>query len=135
MTIQLSIVVRDARLDAIETAIGVSPKLRMWSGAMPANCPAASTGVKLVETVLASDWAANAANGNKSFNNTPISCTGLALGSAGYFRIVDSTGATVHMQGTISEAGGGGDMIVDDINVSTGETINVTSFTMTDGNA
>jgi hypothetical protein len=135
MTIQLSVAVRNARLDAIETTIGVSAKLQMWSGSMPTNCAASSTGVKLVEDALASDWAASAASGNKSFNNTPIVGTGLAIGVAGYFRLVDTTGVTCHMQGTISEAGEGGDMIIDDTSITTGEQVNVTSFVMTDGNA
>jgi hypothetical protein len=102
---------------------------------MPINCAAASTGSKLIEQALASDWAANASGGSKSFNNTPIACTGLAIGTAGYFRIVDSTGVTCHMQGTITESGGGGDMIVDDVSIGVGEIVHVTSFTMTDGNA
>jgi hypothetical protein len=133
--IQLSVAVRDARLDAIETVVGVSPLLRMWSGPMPANCAAAATGSKLVEQALASDWAANAAAGNKSFNNTPIACTGLVIGTAGYFRLVDATGVTCHMQGTITVTGGGGDMTLDNISIGVGQAVNVTSFTMTDGNA
>jgi hypothetical protein len=102
MAVQLSVTVRNAELDAIETAIGVSPKLQMWSGAPPASCAAAATGTKLVEDTLASDWAANASGGSKSFNNTPITGTGLAGGTAGHFRIVDNAGTTCHKQGTIS---------------------------------
>jgi hypothetical protein len=133
-TAQLSVAVRNARLDAIETTVGTTPKLQMFTGAMPANCATASSGTKLLEDTLASDWAANASGGSKNLNNTPIAGTGLAAGTAGYFRIVDS-GGTCHLQGTITATGGGGDMTIDNVVIATGQTVNVTSFSMTDGNA
>ena len=40
MTVQLSDTVRDAKLDAVETAIGASPTLEIWSGTKPANAAA-----------------------------------------------------------------------------------------------
>lgn len=136
MAIQLSTAVRNARLDAIETAVGVSAKLQMYTGSMPANCAAAATGTKILEDTLASDWAANAAGGSKSFNGTPIAGTGIGGGgTAGYFRIVDSAGTTCHMQGTITATGGGGDMTVDNTSIANGQTVNVTAFTLTDGNS
>lgn len=135
MAVQLSVAVRNARLDAIETAVGVSAKLQMYSGSMPANCATAASGTKLLEDALASDWAANASSGSKALNSTPIAGTALATGTAGYFRLVDSTGATCHMQGTITATGGGGDMTIDNTSIASGQTVNVTSFSVTDGNA
>jgi len=135
MGIQLSVSVRNARLDAVETAIGASAKLQIYSGSMPASCAASATGTKLAEIALGSDWAANASSGSKSFSNTPLSTTGLAGGSAGYFRVVDSSGTTCHMQGTITATGGGGDMTIDNTSIASGQAVNVTSFTLTDGNA
>jgi hypothetical protein len=138
MAVQLSTAVRNARLDAIQAAIGVSAILRMYSGSMPANCAAAATGTKLVEDDLASSWASAASGGSKSLSGTPISSTAVGGGAgtnAGYFRIFDSTGATCHVQGTITATGGGGDMTVDNVSIATGQTVNVTSFTLTDGNA
>src|SRR5688500_8664597 len=135
MSIQLSVGARNARLDAIETAIGTSAKLQIYTGSMPASCATAASGTKLAEFSLASDCAANAAGGAKSFNNTPLSSTGLAGGTAGYFWIVDSAGTTCHLQGTVTATGGGGDMTIDNTSIASGQTVNVTSFTLTDGNA
>lgn len=64
-----------------------------------------------------------------------MSTTGLAGGTAGYFRIVDSAGTTCHLQGTVTATGGGGDMTIDNTSIASGQTVNVTSFTLTDGNA
>lgn len=139
MSLQLSVAVRNARLDAIETAIGAGAKLQIWSGSQPADCATAATGTKLLEDTLASDWAANASGGSKSFNGTPIAGTGLSAAgagtNAGYFRIVDSAGTTCHMQGAITVTGGGGQMTIDNISIASGQAVNVTSFSLTDGNA
>ena len=56
MAIQLSVVVRNARLDAIETAIGASAILKVRTGAVPANCAAADSGTVLATVNLPADW-------------------------------------------------------------------------------
>ena len=134
MALQLSVAVRNAQLDQFESTTGVSAKLQIWTGAAPANCAAAATGTKLVEMALPSDWMSNAASGSKALLGT-WSGTGLAAGTAGYFRIVDSTGATCHAQGTVTATGGGGDMTLDNTSIATSQTVNVNSFTLTAGNA
>ncbi|HKY51710.1 MAG TPA: hypothetical protein VJP45_10680, partial [Candidatus Limnocylindria bacterium] len=63
---QLSVAVRNARLDAIETAIGTSPILRIRTGAPPAACATADSGTVLAEMTLPSDWMAAAASGAKA---------------------------------------------------------------------
>lgn len=134
MAVQLSVAVRNARLDAIETTIGTTPKLQLRTGAAPANCAAASTGSLLVEEDLPSDWAAAAGSGSKAKSGTwQAAATG--SGDAGHFRIFDSTGTTCHMQGTVTATGGGGDMTVDNITIASGQTVTFNSFTITDGNA
>lgn len=130
MALQASVSVRNAMLDAIETAAGVSAKLRIYSGAAPASCGAAPSGTLLVEYALAADWAAVAAAGAKNFNNAPLSTAAAAGGTAGHFRLVDSTGATCHLQGSVTATGGGGDMTLDNTNIAAGQTVNVTSFTI-----
>lgn len=135
MSIQLSVAVRNARLDTIETAIGVSAKLEIFTGSMPASCAAATTGTKLAEYDLASDWAAAAASGAKNLNNLTLSQAAVAGGTAGYFRLFASDGTTCHMQGTITATGGGGDLTVDNTVIAAAQVVNVTSLTVTDGNA
>lgn len=146
MAVKLSTGVRNARLDAIETQIGTSAKLAIYSGSAPANCAADTTGTLLAEFDLASDWAAAASGGSKNLNNTPLTTTGAAgAGSgtaAGYFRIFTSAQSTApgsskpcEMQGTVTGTGGGGDMTLDNVSIANSQTFNVTSFSITDGNA
>jgi hypothetical protein len=135
MAIQLATTTRNARLDAIETDTGTAAKLMLYTGSMPANCAAATTGTLLAEFDLASDWATAASGGAKALNNLPLSTTGAAAGTAGYFRLFKTDGTTCQIQGTITATGGGGDMTLDNTSIASGQAVNVTGFTITDGNA
>lgn len=135
MPMQYSVAVRNARLDIVETTIGTTPILRVRTGAPPANCAAADTGSVLATVNLPSDWMAAAANGTKAKLGTWEDNSADATGIAGHFRIYDSTGATCHVQGTVTLTGGGGDMTVDNTSFAAGQNFVVTSFTITAGNA
>lgn len=135
MAIQLSTSVRNARLDAIETAISTAPLLRIYSGAMPANCAAAATGTLLAEMPLPSDWMAAASSGSKAMSGTWQDASANAAGTAGYFRIYDAAGTTCHLQGTVTATGGGGDLQLDNTSIASGQSVTITTFSLTDANA
>ncbi len=133
MTIQMSTGVRNARLDVIESTIGPSARLRLYSGATPATCAAAETGVLLVEIALAPDWSPAAASGVKALT-TPVGAAAVASGIAGHFRIYDSGGLVCHYQGSVS-GGGSGDMNLDNANIAINQNVSVLSFSISEGNA
>jgi hypothetical protein len=135
MAIQLSTTVRNARLDAIETAIGTSPILRIRTGAQPANCGTADSGTVLVEMTLPSDWLAAAASGAKAKSGTWEDASANNTGTAAHFRIYESTGTTCHLQGSVTVTGGGGDMTLDNDDINAGQNVVITGFTLTDANA
>lgn len=135
MTVQRSTAVRNARLDAIETTIGTSAKVQIRSGAQPANCAAAASGTLLVEFALGSDWAAAASAGAKAFNSTPVAGTAVGTGTAAHYRIVDSAGTTCHEQGTVTATGGGGDVTIDNTSIVTAQSVNISSWTVTEPGA
>ena len=135
MAVQNSVAVRNAMLDAIETAIGTGAILKIATGSQPANCAAAASGTVLVSYTLASDWAANASAGSKSFNNTPVSASASATGTAAHYRIYASDGTTCHDQGSVTVTGGGGDMTIDNTSINSGQVVNITGFTKTMGGA
>jgi len=135
MTIQHSVAVRNARLDAIETTIGTSPIMRLRSGAKPANCAAARSGTVLAELTLPSDWLAAASSGTKSKSGTWQDLSADASGTVGHYEIVDSGGTVCHEQGTVTATGGGGDMTIDNTVIASGQQITVTAYGLTEGNA
>lgn len=135
MAIKLSTPVRNARLEAIEATIGASAVLKIFTGAPPANPAAADTGDVLVVMSLPSDWMAAAAAGSKLRSGTWEDPAADDTGVAGHFRLYASDGTTCHMQGTVTGIGGGGDMILNNTSVATGQPVTVVTFTLTDGNA
>lgn len=134
MAVQLSVAVRNAKLDAIETTVSTSPKLQIRTGAAPANCAAADTGTLLCEITCPSDWAAAAASGAKAKSGT-WSGTGVAAGTAGHFRLKDSAGTTTHIQGSCTATGGGGDMTLDNTSIAVDQSVTVNTFTMNEANS
>lgn len=135
MALQLSDTVRNARLDAIESAIGTAPILEIRTGAAPANCAAADSGTLLASATLPSDWMAAAASGSKAKSGTWQDTSANADGVAGHFRIKDSGGTVCHLQGTVTITSGGGDLELDNTNIATGQSITITNFTITDPNS
>jgi len=116
MTVQHSVAVRNAELEAIEiitngqslgagtgsggsvTGTAAQPKLRILSGSMPANCAASETGTLGLDITLPADWAADASSGTKAKAGT---WTGTAAAdiTPGYYRVVNNAGSTCHEQG------------------------------------
>lgn len=136
MALQYSPEVRNAKLDAVETAVGTSPILEIFDGAIPANTAAADAGTKLCQIALPSDWMAAANAGTKVKANT-WSGTGSGTGSARYFRIKASGSPDFcHIQGTVGPTGSPTyDMGVDNVSIAPGQAITVSTFTLNAGNS
>jgi len=135
MTVQLSVAVRNARLDAIETTIGASAILKIRTSAQPANCATADSGSVLATLNLPSDYMAAASSGSKAKSGTWEDTSADATGTAAHWRLYASDGTTCHAQGSVTATGGGGDMTVDNTSFASGQAFTVTGFTLTDGNA
>ncbi len=134
MAIQLSTAVRDARLDALETAVGTTAVIKIFTGAQPANCAAANTGTELWTETLPSDWMAAASSGSKALSGT-WQANAIATGTAAHFRLYASNGTTCHMQGSVTATGGGGDLTLDSTSITSGQQVTITTFTISDANA
>ena len=135
MALQYSVAVRNAQLDAVEVTVSMAPLLRIYSGSAPANCAAAASGTLLAEMTLPSDWMAAASSGSKALSGTWQDASANATGTAGHFRLYDSGGTTCHAQGTVTATGGGGDLTLDNVSIASGQSVTITSFTITAGNA
>lgn len=134
MAVQLSAAVRTARVQVIETTIGVSAVMKILTGTMPASCAAADSGTVVATIALPSDWASSSA-GVLTKTGTWSDASADATGTAGYYRIYATDGTTCHIQGTVTATGGGGDMTVDNTSFASGQTFTVTGYTLTDANA
>lgn len=129
MTIQYSVDVGNAILDAWESAIGTAPTLEIRSGAQPANCATADSGTLLASIALPSDWMTAASGGSKSLSGSWIDAAADATGTAGHYRI--KQGGSCKEQGSITATGGGGDLTLNSVSISTGLQVQITTFTRT----
>lgn len=133
MSFQFSTSARNAALDAIETAVGVSAILKIRSGAAPANCGTADSGTVLATLNLPSDWLAAAASGSKAKSGTWQDASADAAGTAGHFRVYASDGTTCHIQGTCGI--GSGDLQLDNTSIAVGQSVTISSFQIDAGGA
>lgn len=129
---QYSVAVNNARLDAVESTTGTTPKLRIFSGSAPANCAAADSGTLLCEITLPSDWMNAASSASKTLLGT---WQGTASAGAGatptHFRIWNNAASACHVQGTCGI--GSGELQVNGT-ITSGQAVTVTSFTLNAAN-
>lgn len=131
MAIQYSVAVNNARLDAVESTISTTAVLKIFSGAVPANCAAADPTGTLVTITLPSDWMNAASSASKTKLGT-WSNTASGTGTAASFRIYESTATTCHIQGSCGI--GTGDLQLDNTSIATGQTVTVNTFTLNAAN-
>lgn len=135
MAVKISVTVRNAMLDAIESAISTGAILKIRTGAPPSGIADADSGTVLATLTLPTDWMAAASSGSKALTGTWEDTSADATGTAGHFRIYASDGTTQHIQGTITVTSSGGDMELDNTSITAGQAISITTFTLTAGNA
>jgi len=136
MTLSYSAAVKNAELDAVETTVSTAPKLRIYSGSVPANADASiGAATLLAEGSLPSDWLGAASGGVKSKAGTwtVTGQSGASTGTAGtFFRIWDTAGTTCGLQGTFGASGT--DMTVDNNSIAVAQVLTVNTFAITGGN-
>lgn len=108
--------------------------LELYDGAPPATVDAALGAQVKIASFALPNPAGTVTNG--VFTAAAIaSITAVAGGTVSWYRQVDPDTTTVMQDGSVSASGGGGDMIIDNVTVVNGQTINLISWTETEGNA
>jgi hypothetical protein len=115
----------------LATALG-GGEIRLFSGAVPVNCQAADPAGQLASGTLPATAAT--ASGGVASKSGSWGFTGSAGGTAQTFRLYDSSAVCIH-QGTVTAAGGGGDMIIDNPVIAVSQAGSVTVYTVTMGGA
>ena len=134
--IQVGLAARNAMLTALAAQIGAAAQCRLFGGTMPATNATADAGPELVIMNLPASPFTAPSGGSMSRSGT-WSGVGTAAAGAGtditYGRIFDDADVC-HYQFTVGEAGPPTfDAGIDNSNVTTGQTITVTTFSITDG--
>lgn len=127
MAHQYGLVLRTARLTAIITAIGSSGVCKIFSGAEPANNAAADPS-GLLATITLPSTPLTALAGVTALSGT-WSVAASATGTAASYRIYDGS-AVCHLQGNTTT-----DLVLNNTSLVSGQTVSVTSYAITGGNA
>jgi hypothetical protein len=118
----------DAVVDLLDGAAGA---LKIYTGSQPADADSTPSGDLLVTIALAAPaYGAANSSGTCTLLGTPLSGTAAASGTAGCFVVETSEGDPV-FHGSVSESGGGGDLILDNTDIASGQTVNISSLSYT----
>lgn len=136
MALQMTPDVREARANAIETAVGATAVLKIWGGSPPALAGDADVaGSALATMTLPSDWMAAASTASNVTTKAKSGTWEVAAansGTATHFRIYASDGTTRKLQGTCGI--GTGDLQLNNTSIAAGQTVTITAFTITEPN-
>lgn len=140
MSLSLSTTARNVRCDALvdlADAGSGAGRIRIYTGSKPATPDTSATGTLLAEFTLNDPAFGSAALGSASLDVDPeLTATGLSTGTAGWFRLLDSTeaGATGLgiMDGTVTADGAGGDLTLSTVSIVEGGDIEIVAGTVTE---
>lgn len=128
MAISISAAVANAMAAGLATSIGSGATLEIRTGAKPATPETADGGTLLVSIPLSGSFSAS---GGTITAADPASANPAASGTAEHFRVKTSGGVAV-LDGTVTAAGGGGDLQLGTTTITVGTEVDlgVPSFTM-----
>lgn len=126
---------RNNQLDEITALAGTSALLRIYDGTQPANANTAVGAQTLLAELVcdATAFAAAASSGALTANAISNDASANATGTASWFRLVASNGTTVVMDGSVGTSGS--DLNLNSVSITSGQTVSVSSFVITGGNA
>jgi hypothetical protein len=130
MTVAYSTTLRNARLDAITTAVGTSGKVRIYSGTRPASGGTATT--LLAELPCSATFAPAASGGVLTVNALTTDSSADNTGTATWFRVLTSANAFV-IDGDVGTSGS--DLNLNTTSIVAAGPVAVSSFVITTGNA
>jgi hypothetical protein len=127
---------RDARMDAITTALGTTPYLEIFTGSQPgktSNVFNADTGTKLSSNAMSNPAGGATVNGVLTFGAIG-SATASASGTPGYYRKKTAAGGAASTVIEEGPAGVGSGELNFNSTIASGGTVSITSDTLTEGN-
>lgn len=133
MTTRISTASRNAAANGIAALVDAGAgagTVKIYTGSQPATGDTAESGTLLATFTLSDPAFGAASSGAVTANGLPKSTTGAAAGTAGWFRIEDSTGANV-VDGSVTATGGGGELQLNTTTISVGVNVDLTACTLT----
>lgn len=128
MTLRLADAAVNAEANALDTLLAAG-SIEIRTGSQPATANTTATGTVLGTITLLNPAFGDAVTGTIALS-VPIETTAVADGTAGYARFL-TAGSVPVLDAAITEAGGGGQLIIDTASVLISDTLKVLAFTYT----
>lgn len=126
MAFQYGATLRNNMVAQIQTTVGGSGTLKVFSGAEPANCAAADPSGLLATIVLPATFLTSSGGVTTIAGTWSVAASG--AGTAASFRMYDGS-AVCHVQGNTTA-----DLVLNNTSITSGQTVTVNSFSVTAGN-
>jgi len=131
MALSYTTAVRNSMLTDIVTAVGASGLVRIYDGTRPAGPGTAiSTQVLLAELTCSATFG-TVSGGVLTVSSITADSSANATGTATWFRVTTSAGAGV-IDGNVGTSGS--DLNLTSTGITTGQSVSIKSFTITEGN-
>lgn len=127
MSLQFGVTLRNNQVAELQASVGASGTLVIYSGAQPANCAAGNPSGVLATITLPASFLTN--TGAVTALAGSWTTTASAAGVAASWRIFDGS-SVCHMQGNVTT-----DIVLNNTSIALGQTITITGFAFTQGNA
>jgi hypothetical protein len=127
MAHQYGVALRTNQVAQIQTTVGATGTLRIFSGAEPANCAAADPTGLLCTITLPASFLTSSGGVTTIAGSWTAAAT--ATGTAASYRMYDGS-SVCHVQGNTTT-----DLVLNNQSITSGQTVTVTSYSVTAGNA
>lgn len=131
MATRLAALTASAMANAITTRADAgagAATIKIYSGSQPATADTAATGTLLATFTLSDPSFGAASSGVITLAGTPKTVAASASGTAGYFRLEDSTGVDI-MDGSVGTSGA--ELNLNTTTITSGVNVTITSGTIT----
>lgn len=131
---------RTSRSSVLNTALGASARVRLYSGSAPASVNNAATGTLLAECICNATQFGTVSSGvltaSAVAGETYVARDNAAnaTDTVGYARLANSSGTDIIQFSTVGTTGSGQEVIMPSLSINTGEPVEVTSIVITEGN-
>ena len=122
---------RNAQQQGLITYAGSGALINIYAGSQPANANTAISGQTLLVTLTVSGSFGTDSNGTITLS-TVTNGTAVATGTAAFFRITQSNGTTVVMDGSVATSDA--DLVLNNTSIATGQVVSISAGTISRAN-
>lgn len=118
---------RNAQQNGLITYAGSNALINIYAGSQPANANTAISGQTLLVTLTVSGSFGTDSNGTITLSSV-ANGTAVATGTASFFRITQSDGTTVVMDGSVATSDA--DLVLNNTSIATGQVVSISAGTI-----